>query len=64
MCHFHQAQIIRRYITKQPILEANKSLKKIVSWLSRTDRVCFESELERWYNKYESFLKGKGTRFD
>lgn len=61
MCHFHQAQIIRRYITKKPKLEANRELKKIVARLPRTDKSCFEAELNRRYTKYESFIKEKGT---
>jgi hypothetical protein len=27
MCQFHQVAILRRYITKKPMLEANKELK-------------------------------------
>jgi len=59
MCHFHQKQIIRRYITKNPILEANKDLNDIVKWLSRTDKLTFIGELNRRYKKYEIFLKEK-----
>lgn len=51
MCHFHQVQIIRRYITKNPILQANIELKKIVWWLARTEKSCFQFELERRYKK-------------
>jgi len=29
MCVFHQKQIMRKYITKNPKLEANKELKDI-----------------------------------
>ncbi len=57
MCHFHQEQIIRRYITKKPVLEANKELKDISNRIHRTDRQTLERELERWYNKHEKFLK-------
>lgn len=59
MCHFHQAQIIRRRITKNPKLEANKELKKIVSWMSRTDKECFKMELERRHREYKEFLNEK-----
>jgi hypothetical protein len=38
MCQFHQGQIIRRYITKNPILEPNKELKEIMKWLTQTDK--------------------------
>lgn len=68
MCHFHQVQIIRRYITKKPKLEANKELKLIVDWLARTEKEGMRIELERWYKKYERFIKerwvdNKGKRY-
>jgi transposase-like protein len=61
MCHFHQVQIIKRYITNNPILEANKELKEIVAWLTRTEKEWIRLELERWYKKYESFIKEKAV---
>lgn len=60
MCQFHQGQIIRRYITKNPILEPNKELKEIVKWLTQTDKWTFEICLETRYQKHELFLKEKG----
>jgi len=59
MCQFHQKQIIRRYITKKPILEPNRELNEIVKRLCRTEKVCFEKELIKRYNKHEVFLKEK-----
>jgi len=59
MCHFHQAAILRRYITKKPILQANKDLKEIWALLTITDRETFEYELEKYYWKYKDFLKEK-----
>jgi len=38
MCHFHMRQIIKRYITMNPNLEAGKDLKIIMSSLTRTNR--------------------------
>jgi len=38
MCQFHQKAILRRYITKNPVLEANKDLKKIWDILTCTDK--------------------------
>ncbi len=61
MCQFHQKQIVRRYITKNPIMEANKELNEVVSRLCRTDKSCFEQELKKWYKKHESFLKEKAV---
>ena len=34
MCQFHQAAIIRRYITKNPKLQASKELKSIVDLIT------------------------------
>jgi hypothetical protein len=59
MCHFHQIQIVRRNITKNPILEENKELKKVVSRLTRTDKEWFRMELERWYKKHKEFVQEK-----
>jgi hypothetical protein len=30
MCHFHQAAIVRRYLTKKPKLQASSELMDIV----------------------------------
>ena len=59
MCQFHQSQIIRRYITKKPILTANIELNEIVVWLTRTDKWTFGICLENWYKKHHLFLKEK-----
>ncbi len=59
MCHFHQAAILRRYITKKPILQANKDLKQLWALLILTDKETFEYELGRYYEKYKDFLKEK-----
>ena len=57
MCHFHQVAILRRYITKRPLLQANKDLKWLGELLIQTDKETFEFELEKYYQKHESFLK-------
>ena len=56
MCQFHQQQIIKRYITNKPILQANKDLKEIVNRLHRTDKITMELELERWFQKHKNFI--------
>ena len=57
MCHFHQTAILTRYITKNPILEANKDLKWIWELLPRTDKETFQYYLREFYEKHEWFLK-------
>jgi len=59
MCHFHMRQIIKRYITMNPKLEAGKDLKKIMSSLTRTTEKNFTSNIAAWYKKHEKFLAEK-----
>jgi len=59
MCHFHQKQIVKRYITSNPKLEAGIELKEIVSKLTITDEALFEYWLTEWFNKWSTFLKEK-----
>ena len=56
MCQFHQASIIRRYITKNPRLPAALELKKLVRLLPKTDKESFEGALYDWFKKWEFFL--------
>lgn len=56
MCQFHQAAIVRRYITKNPRLPASIELKEIVSLMKNTDKESFEGGLDHWYIKWKSFL--------
>jgi len=39
MCHFHMKQIIQRYITMKPKLEASKDLKIVMSSITRTNEI-------------------------
>lgn len=57
MCQFHQAAIIRRYLTKKPKTDAGKELKVLVKLLTKMDKESFEGGLSDWYIKWEFFLK-------
>jgi len=57
MCNFHQSKIVQRYLTKRPNTKPNIDLMKISKLLTITDRETFEYELDKWYKKYENFLK-------
>lgn len=59
MCHFHQRQIVRRYLTNRPKLEASIELKKIVVTLAKTDEQTFTNELSIWHDKWKEWLKEK-----
>ena len=56
MCQFHQAAIIRRYITKNPKMPASIELKSIVDLLSKTDKESFDGLLLGWFTRWELFL--------
>ena len=56
MCQFHQAAIIRRYITKKPRLQASIELNQIVRLMTKTDKESFEGALYEWFSKWSNFL--------
>lgn len=58
-CQFHQIQIITRYLSKKPKLEAGKELRGLTLTLSKTDRKTFTDDLSKWHEKWESFLSEK-----
>lgn len=57
MCQFHQIQIITRYLTKRPRLEANIELRKLTLKLTRTDMESFSGWLYDWHQKNKDFLR-------
>lgn len=59
MCHFHQKQIIKRYLTSHPKLEAGQELKEITSTLNNTNEQIFTEQLNEWNKKWKTFLKEK-----
>lgn len=61
MCHFHQKQIIRRYLTGNPKLEAGIELKQITDTLVNTDKETFTLKFTAWCDKWDSFLKERTT---
>jgi len=61
MCQFHQAAIIRRYLTKNPRMPAAIELKGIVKLMIETDRESFEGILKEWHKRWELFLKERSV---
>lgn len=61
MCHFHQSQIIRRYLTGKPKLEASIELKAIGDTLTYTTEEEFTTKFTSWCIKWDSFLKERTT---
>lgn len=57
MCQFHQKQIVVRYLTKKPKLQAAaQELMNVLNLLTNTDKESFEGALGLWYEKWKEFL--------
>ena len=56
MCIFHQQQIIKRYITQKPKLEANIEFKEIASMIGKIKKETLKIRIEDRYMRYKSFL--------
>jgi hypothetical protein len=57
MCHFHQAAIVTRYVTRRPKLEAGQDLQVLMRHLPHVDEAQFTLWLELWYDKWGEFIK-------
>jgi hypothetical protein len=61
MCHFHQKQIITRYLTNNPKLEAGIELEKVTATLCKTNERDFTDAIHDWHQKWSFFLKERTT---
>jgi len=59
MCQFHQKQIVRRYLSLNPILPAGQELTELARLLCQTDKASFTHWLEQWFLKWRKFLNEK-----
>lgn len=59
MCHFHQIQIITRYLTTRPKLEAGQTLKQIASRLPHSTEDDIRTSLIVWHEQWQNFLQEK-----
>ncbi len=63
MCHFHQKQIITRYITKKPILPENIELKDIASYIWKLRKDTIKERLNSRSIRNSSFLKERNDKW-
>jgi len=61
MCHYHQQEIIRRYLTRNPKLQAGKELLDLSKKISKLTEKEFVTLFEEWENKWAAFLKERST---
>jgi hypothetical protein len=59
MCHFHQEQIVIRYLTLNPKLEAGIELLNLVRTLPKNDEASFTDAFKLWCRTYRDFLQEK-----
>lgn len=59
MCQKHMADIVRRYITRNPKLHASRELKGIVDKLPNMSEKVLNHEFNSWLTKWDTFLKEK-----
>jgi hypothetical protein len=57
MCQFHQQEIMRRYLTRNPKLEAGKELLLLSKKLTKMSEIEFVTHFTEWESKWDSFLK-------
>jgi len=62
MCQFHQKQIIKRYLTKNPKMQASIELWNHTKMLTKTDKESFIGGLFQWYDKWEIFLNERSPK--
>ena len=61
MCHFHQAAIVTRYVTRRPKLQAGIELQQLMRMLPRTDEASFTHWLHNWHTQWKDFLDERTT---
>lgn len=59
MCHFHQTQIMTRYLTARPKLIAGQTLRHIALCISKSNEDEMKEVLDTWHEQWKDFLKEK-----
>ena len=62
-CHFHEAQIIRRYVTENPKLVQGHELLELIQCLTITNENIFKHRLNLYIDRNREFLNEKTTDF-
>ena len=56
LCQFHQIQIVRRYLTQEPDLEASRELLYLVKSIADMDKESFIGAFNEWHERYGDVL--------
>lgn len=61
MCQFHMAQIIRRYLTRNPKLLAARELKQLMKSFPSMKKDAFENAYTEWKQRWSKVLNKRST---
>ena len=64
MCQFHMLQIVRRYLTRNPKMNASRDLLDLFECMTYLDADLFWHEYKAWKNKYDAFLNKRTVHKD
>lgn len=64
MCHFHQRQIITRYLTRKPKHIASIELLNLSKLLGQVNQAQFVKLLDKWYLTHENYLNERSYSED
>jgi hypothetical protein len=64
LCQYHQIQIVGRYLTHNPKIEAGIELKALTGGLTELDEESFSELLTVWHEKWSGFLKERTYKPD
>ena len=56
LCQFHQILTVRRYLTREPEIEAAKGLLELAKSITKTDKESFVGLFNEWYAKYKEVV--------
>ncbi len=55
-CQFHQMLIVRRYLTREPDLDASRELLGLVNQITKMDKESFVGMFDEWYGRYKDVV--------
>ena len=64
LCHFHQVQTVRCYLTRNPQTEAGKALWRLALTLKNSTKADFENGLQTWFERYKNYLNERSTSLE
>ena len=64
MCRFHMLQIIKRYLTKKPKMNAAKELLQLCRNMITMPKDIFVAQYEEWKNRWHDFLNKRTVHRD